>query len=303
MVQSKSLTLSLSLDPVEVDRRGHTLAVVGIIWSWYHHYTSTTTVVWSRDLYIRRFITLHLSHQSTCWLLRFTVSKDLPQHGLTIFPEFHMRKLTIQWYKFKKVDLTETYEIKIEQGLRQSSNTRSSVTRHGSIFPDQNPCIPGNLAFFEGGTTALCVNGNSQPISLPLSATVPSQKQNYSSSETFLDNARLTFFRSKNQIKKWKDQDFHVGDEAEENMIAGQEQDYRRIFCNLNSPLRDRISSWNISRRYHDPNHRFDRLLCFVWCGFLSMTAAPHRPTCVRHDIHGPWIVGGVDLHSCFILE
>jgi len=27
-----------------------------------------------------------------------------------------MRKPTIQWYKFKKVDLTETYGIKIEQG-------------------------------------------------------------------------------------------------------------------------------------------------------------------------------------------
>ena len=132
------------------------------------------------------------------------MSKDLPQHGLTIFPELHMRKPTIQWYKFKKVDLTETYEIKIEQGLRQSSNTRSSVTRHGSIFPDQNPCIPGNLAFFEGGTTALCVNGNSQPISLPLSATVPSQKQNYSSSETFFRQCSVDLFSFKKSNQKMK---------------------------------------------------------------------------------------------------
>ena len=64
--------------------------------------------------------------------------------------------------------------------------------------PDQSPSIPrvsGNLAFFEEGTPALCVNDNSQLISLTLSAMVPPQKQNYASSEeTFLDNVRLTFF-------------------------------------------------------------------------------------------------------------
>jgi len=41
--------------------------------NWRHHYTSTTTVVWSSVFYSRRSITLHLSRQSTCWPLRFTV--------------------------------------------------------------------------------------------------------------------------------------------------------------------------------------------------------------------------------------
>jgi len=36
---------------------------------------------------------------------------------------------------------------------------------------------------------------------------------------------------------------------------------------------------------------------------FIPVTAAPQRPRCMRHNIHGPWIVDGVDFHSLFILN
>ena len=46
----------------------------------------------------------------------------------------------------------------------------------------------------------------------------------------------------------------------------------------------------------------------FMSCSILSMivlpmTAAPQRPRCMRHNIHRPWIVNGVDFHSCWILK
>ena len=46
----------------------------------------------------------------------------------------------------------------------------------------------------------------------------------------------------------------------------------------------------------------------FTPCLFLSMVflpiiAAPERPRCMRHKIHGPRVVDGVEFHSCFILN
>jgi len=35
----------------------------------------------------------------------------------------------------------------------------------------------------------------------------------------------------------------------------------------------------------------------------IPIIAAPERPKCMRHNIHGPWIVDGVDFHSCLILN
>ena len=37
--------------------------------------------------------------------------------------------------------------------------------------------------------------------------------------------------------------------------------------------------------------------------GFLPIVAAPERPWCMRHKIHGPRVVDGVEFHSCFILN
>jgi len=75
-----------------------------------------------------------------------------------------------------------------------------------------------------------------------------SQKQNYASlEETFLDKGGLTsFIREKNTDVG------ALGDEAEEQMIAAQEQYSPRIFCNLNSPVCNRISSLSNSGSYHD---------------------------------------------------
>jgi len=36
---------------------------------------------------------------------------------------------------------------------------------------------------------------------------------------------------------------------------------------------------------------------------FLSMTATPQRQRFVRHNIHGPWIIDGIDFYSSFILN
>jgi len=58
----------------------------------------------------------------------------------------------------------------------------------------------------------------------------------------------LTFFG------KIKNEDFEVGGEAQEQIIVAQEQNIPRVFRNLDSPLYDKISSLNNSRRYHDPN-------------------------------------------------
>jgi len=35
----------------------------------------------------------------------------------------------------------------------------------------------------------------------------------------------------------------------------------------------------------------------------IPIIAAPERPQCMRHNIHGPWVVDGVDFHSCLILS
>jgi len=56
---------------------------------------------------------------------------------------------------------------------------------------------------------------------------VPSQKQNCANSEeTFLDQGWLTFFNRKKNTA--------LGDEAEEQTIPAQEQDWesQKIFCN-----------------------------------------------------------------------
>jgi len=50
-------------------------------------------------------------------LSQFIISLSRPYNSMgQIFPELHMRKPTIRRYSFKKAGLTETYEIKIEQG-------------------------------------------------------------------------------------------------------------------------------------------------------------------------------------------
>jgi len=68
----------------------------------------------------------------------------------------------------------------------------------------------------------------------------------------FRDEGGLTFFVQKSK-------DFNVlGDGAEEQMIPAREQNSPRIFRNLDSLVCDRILRLNISRRYHDPNHRFE---------------------------------------------
>jgi len=36
---------------------------------------------------------------------------------------------------------------------------------------------------------------------------------------------------------------------------------------------------------------------------FSTHDCCPQRPRCVRHNIHGPWIVDDVDFYSCFILN
>ena len=35
----------------------------------------------------------------------------------------------------------------------------------------------------------------------------------------------------------------------------------------------------------------------------FSTIVAPERPQCMRHTIHGSWVVNGTDFHSCFILN
>jgi len=52
------------------------------------------------------------------------------------------------------------------------------------------PQVSRDLAFFEGGARALCINDHSQPISLRFSP----KKNDASSEETFLDEGGLAFF-------------------------------------------------------------------------------------------------------------
>jgi len=89
-------------------------------------------------------------------------------------------------------------------------------------------------------------------------------------------------------------------------MIAAQEQDLELLF-NSNSPVYDRISNFNNSNCYHDPNHlsKVDVLSVFLVLSMIliPMTPAPQRSRCVRHNIHGPWIVDSVYFRSCFILN
>jgi len=97
-----------------------------------------------------------------------------------------------------------------------------------------------------------------------------------------------------------------LGCQDKEQVIAAQEQDWesQRMSCNLNS-----FSSLN--KCYHDSNHLlkvnvFIRLSCVVRSlsiVFVPMNTAPQRPRCTRHNVHGPWVVDGINFHWCFILN
>ena len=66
-----------------------------------------------------------------------------------------------------------------------------------------------------------------------------------------------------------------------------------------NSPVCDRVLSFNDSRRYHD-HVSFDP---FQWLSIHDCRSPETTTYETWYSIHGPWIVDGVDLHSCFILE
>ena len=81
--------------------------------------------------------------------------------------------------------------------------------------------------------------------------------------------------------------------------LASLEQDMENVWeLDLSICLVTKVDIWTWSCL----------IIFFMPCSVLSMVsipiiAAPERPRCMRHNIHGPWIVDGVYFHSCLILS